>query len=463
MVGRIRPVNLKSGVQITHVHLLSSEKPCGQACKGLNVSGHHHCWSVLYQSRCVLLRCPQLSACQNASMQDVKELMGEFMIRKRRGHDASHQTNKTDERDKELERTTNAQLVPVTIEVPVSSEMQVGTNAGQTAGSTTVTITSLVRKATTAIPGTTAIPQIAAGTTAITSSSNSVAMVPGNTTLSTPNITSVPSISPYTTTALTATVSPSNGSTVNISSAGSSKGPQANVLMPGAAEKTGSTAPLARTLATSPTATKYVVRLTSPEAGVAHDTPEPASSAPVGGGLKVTSLSASVATHSPPTSANTSMAVTTTMTTTVMMTTSSTVAATTPLTEFTTHKAKSTSRKATSAATTEGAKIHTTTQQMKTASQLVMARTPIDHLPGFATTSPKSVTVKEDKDQQEMGSENSFQQQDASLLLAALLFGILFFITIVVLFAIQAYESYRKKDYTQVDYLINGMYADSEM
>jgi len=27
----------------------------------------------------------------------------------------------------------------------------------------------------------------------------------------------------------------------------------------------------------------------------------------------------------------------------------------------------------------------------------------------------------------------------------------------------QAYESYRKKDYTQVDYLINGMYVDSEM
>uniref|UniRef100_A0A8C0HVF9 Uncharacterized protein n=1 Tax=Balaenoptera musculus TaxID=9771 RepID=A0A8C0HVF9_BALMU len=27
----------------------------------------------------------------------------------------------------------------------------------------------------------------------------------------------------------------------------------------------------------------------------------------------------------------------------------------------------------------------------------------------------------------------------------------------------EAYESYRKKGYTQVDYLINGMYADTEM
>ena len=41
--------------------------------------------------------------------------------------------------------------------------------------------------------------------------------------------------------------------------------------------------------------------------------------------------------------------------------------------------------------------------------------------------------------------------------------GVTLFITVLILFALQAYESYRKKDYTQVDYLINGMYADSEM
>lgn len=52
---------------------------------------------------------------------------------------------------------------------------------------------------------------------------------------------------------------------------------------------------------------------------------------------------------------------------------------------------------------------------------------------------------------------------DKSLLLAVLLFGTFFLITVIVLFLMQAYESYRKKDYTQVDYLINGMYVDSEM
>ncbi|XP_066557256.1 uncharacterized protein C11orf24 homolog [Amia ocellicauda] len=50
---------------------------------------------------------------------------------------------------------------------------------------------------------------------------------------------------------------------------------------------------------------------------------------------------------------------------------------------------------------------------------------------------------------------------DTSSLLAVFLFGLLFFLVTVVLFLMQAYESYKKKDYTQVDYLINGMYADS--
>lgn len=50
-----------------------------------------------------------------------------------------------------------------------------------------------------------------------------------------------------------------------------------------------------------------------------------------------------------------------------------------------------------------------------------------------------------------------------SFLLAVLLLGVTLFFTVLVLFALQAYESYKKKDYTQVDYLINGMYADSEM
>ncbi|XP_069865596.1 uncharacterized protein C11orf24 homolog isoform X2 [Dipodomys merriami] len=50
-----------------------------------------------------------------------------------------------------------------------------------------------------------------------------------------------------------------------------------------------------------------------------------------------------------------------------------------------------------------------------------------------------------------------------TFLLVVLVLGVALFVTVVVVFTLQAYESYKKKDYTQVDYLINGMYADSEM
>ncbi|XP_016296555.1 flocculation protein FLO11-like isoform X2 [Sinocyclocheilus anshuiensis] len=50
---------------------------------------------------------------------------------------------------------------------------------------------------------------------------------------------------------------------------------------------------------------------------------------------------------------------------------------------------------------------------------------------------------------------------NTSSLLAVLLFGLLFFVVTVALILKQAYESYKRKDYTLVDYLINGMYSDS--
>ncbi|KAG5849245.1 hypothetical protein ANANG_G00107900 [Anguilla anguilla] len=53
------------------------------------------------------------------------------------------------------------------------------------------------------------------------------------------------------------------------------------------------------------------------------------------------------------------------------------------------------------------------------------------------------------------------QLVDTSSLLAVLLFGLIFFLVTVALFLTQAYDSYKKRDYTQVDYLINGMYSDS--
>lgn len=52
---------------------------------------------------------------------------------------------------------------------------------------------------------------------------------------------------------------------------------------------------------------------------------------------------------------------------------------------------------------------------------------------------------------------------DTAFLLALLICGLLFFLITVSVLVIQAYESYKRKDYTQVDYLINGMYTDSSV
>lgn len=59
------------------------------------------------------------------------------------------------------------------------------------------------------------------------------------------------------------------------------------------------------------------------------------------------------------------------------------------------------------------------------------------------------------------GGSLTSQLVDTASLLAIVLFGLIFFLVTVAVFVMQAYESYNRKDYTQVDYLINGMYNDS--
>lgn len=40
-------------------------------------SGNHHCnWAVPYQNHCILLQCQQLSVCQNAGKQGIRDLLG---------------------------------------------------------------------------------------------------------------------------------------------------------------------------------------------------------------------------------------------------------------------------------------------------------------------------------------------------------------------------------------------------
>ncbi|KYO41566.1 hypothetical protein Y1Q_0006335 [Alligator mississippiensis] len=72
------------GARVIQINKLSSENQCRQACKNLSVSGHHSCnWSMFYQNHCVLLYCRHLGVCQNARAQDIKDFLGEFILKKR--------------------------------------------------------------------------------------------------------------------------------------------------------------------------------------------------------------------------------------------------------------------------------------------------------------------------------------------------------------------------------------------
>ncbi|XP_065492436.1 uncharacterized protein C11orf24 homolog isoform X2 [Caloenas nicobarica] len=68
------------GVHVVRINRLTTEKQCRQACQSPDASGNHHCnWSVPYQNCCILLQCHQLSMCQNAGEQNIKDLLGEIV------------------------------------------------------------------------------------------------------------------------------------------------------------------------------------------------------------------------------------------------------------------------------------------------------------------------------------------------------------------------------------------------
>ncbi|MEQ2159407.1 hypothetical protein GOODEAATRI_022530 [Goodea atripinnis] len=90
------------------------------------------------------------------------------------------------------------------------------------------------------------------------------------------------------------------------------------------------------------------------------------------------------------------------------------------------------------------------------ATAVPLSRTTASGSPTKSSASATRVAVVE-----VAGAALTWQLVDTASLLAVLLFGLLFFLVTVAVFVTQAYESYKRKDYTQVDYLINGMYSDS--
>ncbi|ETE73460.1 hypothetical protein L345_00703 [Ophiophagus hannah] len=448
----------ESGAEIAHIYPLSNEKHCEQACKGSTGADNPYCWSVLYQSHCVLLRCPQLSACQNTSRQDIKELMGEFVTRKRREHEAGHEINDTGNVTKELEVLKSSVSVQKPTEVPLLLRT--------TAGASTVNSTnnaSLAKQNTSSLRTTTAIlvnarvSQDVAGSTAIIN--NSTTKIQNNSTGSILNNTlSIPSSRPW--------LTPTKGAdrTTGIASTTKAKGTQESKLTSGIPEKTISTEPLPRTMTTTALTTIATYPAPSTTLQKLHRTSIPAP-VNIGNGSQSAVNSSTVASTLQP-SASTAKSTVHTVANTTMAATSAVTIKSAEFTTVKTDRIKPTPDKVIPPVFTKAADI-TTSQQILSTSQSAKGTTSVQPLSVLPSTTPKMLSKPtstiQSKTQKDTGRENSFRQVDVSLLLAVLLFGVLFFVTIVILFAIQAYDSYKKKDYTQVDYLINGMYADSEM
>uniref|UniRef100_A0A670HNV6 Prostate androgen-regulated mucin-like protein 1 n=1 Tax=Podarcis muralis TaxID=64176 RepID=A0A670HNV6_PODMU len=425
------------GVQVTHVHLLSSEKHCKQACKGPTAS--------------------------------------EFVIRKRRDHEGALQTNNTGKSVGEQELLNKTRLAETETKVPLLPKAPERKVAEGTAVSTTTTATSTIA----------AISQGRA--TAITTASNNVTTTHGNTTRGIPNVTSGPSTPPQKP-LLPPTPFHLTESAITVNSTSSSKGAQTSKLTLGAANTT-ETPP--RTIPTSfATAANNPVLPITLKTGMATGTLVPVNSSSVGSSSRSpVNSSSNAAAQNPPASATQNSLTTATQNLSASTTQNPLTTATQNPTASTATGISQTTKRPTTVATksaelttivkttpdrvmprvtAKGAETTTAAEQPASATrQPVLVTTYINPLSVFATKSPvappKSVTINQGQDQQDTGSEGSYRPVDVSLLLAVLLFGVLFFVTIVVLFVIQAYESYRKKDYTQVDYLINGMYADSEM
>ncbi|KAM7165140.1 uncharacterized protein C11orf24 homolog isoform 1-T5 [Macrochelys suwanniensis] len=456
------------GTRVIRISRLSSEKHCRRACRGLSPSGNRYCnWSVFYQNRCVLLHCRHLYVCQNASAQDIKDLLGELILKKRDAQ-LPGQPSRQVESNTSRENQRESQAM-----VPPSPSAQVRT----------------------VMTGTRTTPPAVITTTTTTTTIQSTKGTPGEITTTTPSATgneTAEMLGVLTTnsTIPTSTASPAASSLISNNNTSSST-PTATL------EKTSNKvftsgitkapAPLSQTtIATSESKVRTAVSQTTehPNATIApRSTPTPSTVITVGVGSLTTSLSIAATTnsrqdlktHSPDSAVTNPSSKSASPTMPTINATSSTFE---PLPTTVERPQNITGRPSpTLTVRTKGAKTSATNQPTTkaTTGREVMTTTYSTFLTKLTTrgptNAPKTTALGVGRGQQNADYDNLLTATepltqylvDTSSLLAVLLFGIIFFITVLVLFAMQAYESYKKKDYTQVDYLINGMYADSEM
>ncbi|XP_067396576.1 uncharacterized protein C11orf24 homolog [Emydura macquarii macquarii] len=463
------------GTRVIRINRLSSEKHCRRACKGLSPSGNRYCnWSVFYQNRCALLHCRHLSVCQTASAQDFKDLLGELVPKKREARALRRTSRQVESTTSQEKQTKSLRTVPPSTSAQVTTVMK-GTRTIPTVVITTTATTATSTKATANNTQSTkgAIGEIS--TTVPSATANEIVITtPANSSI----LTSTTSSAAY---SVTSNNIASSTPTATFEKTG-------NKVSTSVTARTLTPEPLSRTtmvIATSESKVRTSVPQTTEQpnpAATTYSTPSLSMVTTVGVGPEMTSFSITATsdslqylkTHSPVSAVTSpsSMSVRPTMPT-IKVTPSTPEPVTTRMQE---PQKTAVKPSPTLPVPTKGAKTSTTNQPMTKASTrpgvVITYSTFLTKLATMRpTNAPKTTALDFGRVQQNTDYDNLLiatepltqYLMDTSLLLAVLLFGIIFFITVLVLFAMQAYESYKKKDYTQVDYLINGMYADSEM
>lgn len=446
-------------VHVVKISRLTSEEQCRQACQSPGASGSHHCnWSVPYQNHCLLLQCHQLSVCQNAGEQDIRDLLAEIVNSKWEPalfHRQSH--------PQKTERMLNAWIDQHSVENTFSPIAQTHSiHLRHLLEVEKRDVTTSTRKLIASDAATTTAPAITTNVTNATFSAIYEATAKASNTSGGSNTS--------TTTMSSSALSPPHS---NISAPTSSNVTQ----MVMTSQKLGSSSSVP---VLSPTSAPLTVPF---EASTPAQQPGPgatSSSVPHADSLTTAGADLKIPPTALPTpipqDAGMSSSASTRATAPIPTENSSSVnpvhAGTSPsLKPEANTGTASLNESASPLGSTRGAMVLTTTSTVATTTErgvkstsdiFSTAMAPTD----AAKTTASGLTETQDTDNEYLviAAEPLTQYLvDKSSLLAVLLVGTFFFLTVIVLFLMQAYESYKKKDYTQVDYLINGMYADSEM
>ncbi|XP_053837567.1 uncharacterized protein C11orf24 homolog [Vidua macroura] len=443
------------GVHVVQINRLTSEEQCRQACQS---TGSHDCnWSVPYQNHCLLLQCYQLSVCQNAGEQDIKDLLAEIVSSKWEPALFHHQSHL-----QKTERMLNARIDQHSVENTFSLIAQAhNIHLRRLPGIEKRDVKISTRKLT-ASNATTTAPAITINITNATFSTTYEAIAKASNT---------PGGSDTFTTAMSSSAfSPPHG---NISAPISSNVTQM-VMTSQKLRNSSSVSVLSPTSAPLTVTSEAGTQAQQPRLGTTSSSaPHPDSVTSAEDDLKTlsTTLSTPIL-QDVATSSSASMRTMAPIPTESSHSVNPVHAGTSPELKPEANTATaSLNESASPLGSTRGAMVLTTTSTVATTTEHGLKSTsdvfsttmaPTD----AAKTTALGLTEAQHRDNEYLliAAEPLTQYLvDESSLLAVLLVGTFFFLTVIVLFLMQAYESYKKKDYTQVDYLINGMYVDSEM